>query len=88
MENFEKIQFHKTCEACPEQYDAFFENKLVGFLRLRHGVFRVECPDSGGAVVYTAKTKGDGCFSVDEREYHLYKAKLRIRKWIQENDLA
>lgn len=28
-----------TCSACPEQYDVYREDKLVGYLRLRHSKF-------------------------------------------------
>lgn len=66
------ITLHKTCIACPEQYDAFDEDgEMVGYLRLRHGVFRVHYPNVGDTVVYEAKTIGDGCFDEDERETHL-----------------
>ena len=37
-----KIELVKTCGACPEQYDAYFEGYQVGYLRLRHGTFRVD----------------------------------------------
>lgn len=30
------IHLVKTCEACPEQYDAYLGEKRVGYLRLRH----------------------------------------------------
>ena len=33
-----------TCECCPEQYDVYKNDEKVGYLRLRHGVFTVDCP--------------------------------------------
>ena len=35
------IKLTLTCTACPEQYDALYEGKVVGYLRLRHGSFTV-----------------------------------------------
>lgn len=63
-----------TCTACPEQYDVFSGDKLVGYLRLRHGYFSADVPDAGGRTVYEAEPKGDGLFEQDEREYYLDKA--------------
>ena len=74
-----KIKLVKTCDACPEQYDAFDENgKQVGYLRLRHGYFRVDCPDVGGETVYSAEPEGDGIFMDWERESYLLAAKEAI----------
>lgn len=70
-----------TCGACPEQYDAFNgRGEMVGYLRLRHGRFRVDVPNCGGDTVYEAYPKGDGLFEDDEREDHLIKACEAIRK--------
>ena len=33
-----------TCFACPEQYDVFLDGEQVGYLRLKHGVFRCDYP--------------------------------------------
>lgn len=77
------IKLVQTCGACPEQYDAFDENgDIVGYLRLRHGTFRVECPDVGGAEVYRANPKGDGVFDYDERDYYLRWAVHHIEQWL------
>lgn len=80
MINNIEIKLVKTCEACPEQYDAFLGERLVGYLRLRHGYFNVEYPCVGGELLYEADTKGDGMFDSDEREFHLGKAVRAIRK--------
>jgi len=63
------IRFHKTCDACPEQYDAYKGTEYVGYLRLRHGRFTVE--DVSGNLLYSATPKGDGCFDSDERDHYL-----------------
>jgi hypothetical protein len=78
LELAQKIELVMTCEACPEQYDAFIDGKQVAYLRLRHGYFYVAYPDVGGEVIYSADTKGDGMFEDDEREGHLIAARLRI----------
>lgn len=71
-----------TSIACPEQYDVYDKNEeLVGYLRLRHGVFTAECPDVGGEVVYETYTAGDGCFDDDEREPQLVLAIRAIRNY-------
>jgi hypothetical protein len=69
------ITLVRTCYACPEQYDAFgADGKQVGYLRLRHGEFRVDVPDVHGQTVYEAEPRGDGMFEVDERERFLIAA--------------
>ena len=65
----------RTCYACPEQYDVYDKhNNKVGYLRLRHGVFRAEYPDCGGETVYESLPDGDGIFEEYERMYQLTKA--------------
>lgn len=78
------LQLVCTCGACPEQYDVFdAAGKKVGYLRLRHGKFRVECPDALEETVYEATPKGDGIFEADEREHFLQKAVVAIKEWLQ-----
>ena len=73
------IKLVQTCGACPEQYDAFIGDKQVGYLRLRHGWFRVDFLSCGGDVVFECKTKGDGSFyDEEERETMLREAKRAI----------
>ena len=70
-----------TCSACPEQYDVFDEHGArVGYLRLRHGVFRADYPYCGGETVYTSYPLGDGCFEADERDEELRRAVVLLRK--------
>ncbi len=80
-----EIKLVETCWACPEQYDAFYNGEQVGYLRLRHGQFTVECPDVEDQLVYSAETTGDGRFEYEERNFHLDNAKKAILKWISEN---
>jgi hypothetical protein len=68
--------------ACPEQYDAFIYGEQVGYLRLRYGVFTVNCPNFMGDEVYTAQPDGDGRFTDDERERYLIEAVDAIRTWM------
>jgi hypothetical protein len=79
----ENIKLVETCGACPEQYDAFIGKEQVGYLRLRHGYFRVDYPSSGGEVIYEAEPKGDGMFKSDEREFYLNEAKNAIMNKLQ-----
>jgi len=57
------IRLTMTCNACPEQPEASKEGKPVGYLRLRHGHFTVECPLEGNELVYEAHPEGDGMCS-------------------------
>mgnify|MGYP006278182037 CR=1 FL=1 len=68
-----RVRLVETCAACPEQYDAYIdgESSPSGYLRLRHGTFRVEY---NGREVYRAHPDGDGIFSYEEREYYLEEA--------------
>jgi len=63
-----QLRLVNTCEACPEQYDVYRDDKKVGYLRLRHGYFRAECRD---VVVYSARPIGDGIFESYERDRYL-----------------
>jgi len=80
-----KIRLERTCDACPEQYDAFIEDKQVGHLRLRHGYFRVDYPDCGGETIYEAEPKGDGIFHEDEREFYLEESRKAIERKLINN---
>lgn len=70
------IVLEQTCGACPEQYDALYNGNVIGYLRLRHGYFRVDC---GDITVYSAQPDGDGCFTSEEREKYLDRAKKAIK---------
>lgn len=65
------IRLVLTCGAMPEQYDAWCKGEQVGYLRLRHGRFTVECPDYGGTLVYQARPDGAGAFLPEERDDYL-----------------
>lgn len=71
-------KLEQTCGACPEQYDVYLGENKVGYLRLRHGHFTAEVPDSGGELVFEDNPRGDGCFCHDERETYLTAAILAI----------
>lgn len=64
----------------PEQYDAFLDNKLVGYLRLRFGCFTVDFPNVNGEEIYSHYfddgMKGE--FDFEEREHYLNEAKKAI----------
>ena len=58
------LMFRMTCGACPEQYDVYFGEAQVGYIRLRHGHLTVSVPDYGGdCVLETSDFQGDGLFS-------------------------
>lgn len=74
----------KTSLSCPEQYDVYYKDEVVGYLRLRHGVFKVEFVDKRGRFeeIYTAYPKGDGMFLEEEREEHIKKALEELDKYM------
>lgn len=76
--NPDSIRLVKTCNGCPEQYDAYSGSRKVGYLRLRYGQFTVRVPSHEGMVVMSANAKGDGEFEDDERENYLSMAKQMI----------
>ena len=71
-----------TCPACPEQYEVFDDSTRaqIGYLRLRHGWFRVDVPECGGETVYEASPHGDGAFDEDERLGYLTDAVRAIQE--------
>ena len=78
--SWKDIELDMTCGACPEQYDAFLKDEKIGYLRLRHGYFRVEYPYVHGIIVYESHPIGDGIFEDHERKKYLKKAKEAIWK--------
>lgn len=83
MAELRRIQLKQLSSACPEAYDAFFEDKQVGYLRLRHGCFSVHCPDSEGECVYDGSPNGDGIFDdEEERRIFLQRAVNAIVRWL------
>lgn len=81
------IRLEMTCMACPEQYDAFLGDRLVGYIRLRFGVLRVEARHPEDATLYRFEFPGDplkGMFESDqERDHFLNLAKKKIADSIQ-----
>lgn len=74
------LKFVKTCDACPEQYDVFHDEKIVGYVRVRWGNLYVQCPDVGGEVVYeTMLDHNFGEFiNEGERKFYLQQAAYGI----------
>lgn len=88
---FDSLGFIGTCGSCPEQYDVIMlkDGKLyqVGYVRLRGGKLRVECPDCGGEEVHRYIFDDDewkGCFDgEDERVAYLQGAAKAIQGWLK-----
>lgn len=78
IDMLKEIRLVQTCGACPEQYDAFIGDELVGYLRLRHGYFTVQYQSPSGELVYSAEPQGDGLFEDNEREGYLSIAKMKL----------
>lgn len=85
MKLWKQIKLVQTSGAFPEQYDAYLNGVEVGYLRLRHGFFVVECLDE---IVYTSKTIGDGFFHNVESNRQLKNAKKAIAKALPKDPTA
>ena len=87
-------RFVQTCWACPEQYDIFGttaigEDKLLGYVRLRGGKFRVDCPNCGDETVleHYFDDPLQGSFDNDtQRLEFLQKAAVAVTEWWLERD--
>ena len=51
-------------ETCPEQYDVYFGDFQIGYLRLRHGSFSASYPDYTGETVFHAYQKAMECLKM------------------------
>lgn len=79
----EGLLFHKTCDACPEQYDVYKRTKQVGYVRLRWGNLTVDFPGALGKLIYHKKFSEEykGCFNDDnERITYLKKVAKCIKE--------
>lgn len=69
----------QTSAACPEQYNVVDKfGTVVGYFRLRHGLFTAQLYGPSGPEVYSVETQGDGIFNWHEREFHLNAALARL----------
>jgi len=73
------LTLEQTCSACPEQYNVFLGEDIVGYMRLRPGYFYAEAFEQ---TVYEASPNGDGIFGPVERPFHLSLACKAIRETI------
>lgn len=69
-----------TSVASPEQYNVYWRGIPVGYLRLRHGVFRADAPLCGEDTVFMAEPAGHYLFDDRERENYLVAALESIRR--------
>lgn len=80
----------QTCPSNPEQYEVFWGDREIGYLRLRHGWFRADYPSCGGQTVYQAYPAcGSACggmFAENERSFFLKEAVRAILKAVSENN--
>jgi hypothetical protein len=77
------LKFVLTYDAFPEQYEVFNKyNCQVGYLRLRHSLFSVQCPDCMDSERLEMITDGSGEFTDLERKECLLIAAVAIKKWM------
>lgn len=87
---FDNIEFIGTCVSYPEQYDVVLAKDgrryQVGYVRLRGGKLRVECPDVYGKIVYSGFFEDSlkGVFDdEEERLEHLESISEAIEWWLK-----
>lgn len=78
--------FQMTCSACPEQYDVWYNEKQIGYIRLRWGILRAYYPSHMGDKVYEAII-GDGEWqghfsNEEERIEHLSNIAKVLKNWL------
>lgn len=91
----DRLVFKRTCAAFPEQYDVlleggnetFGEGQQVGYVRLRSGLFSVDCPDAAGECVKQISLADHwGQFEDEEsRRRYLRCAADAINHWVAWN---
>ena len=85
----DSVLFLNTCAGYPEQYDIYLDGKQIGYFRLRHGAYSVNCPDVLGKSVLRVGIGdgfGRGEFNTEEeRSEGLAKATVACLKWAAEN---
>jgi hypothetical protein len=82
--NIGDFRLVQTCTACPEQYDVYCDEEVVGYLRLRHGGFTARLFGPGGPLVYQAEPIGDGVFESNERDHYLRQAVNAIQRALEQ----
>lgn len=75
----------ETCTSCPEQYDVFDGDTVVGYIRLRGGFFYAAAPYCGGEYVLVEEfERHDGEFCDEEtRGLYLTESVKRLKDWWQ-----
>lgn len=84
------FHFHRTCYACPEQYEVYEIgdwDTQVAYVRVRWGVMKVQCPDCGDEEVVRLDLGNDiqGILEHTERSGYLFLAARSIRVWLNRN---
>lgn len=72
------LTIRNTSGLCPEQYDVLQGELIVGYLRLRGGVFTAQTGGADGPIVFQAEPDGVVEFTSTERPYYLTLALERI----------
>lgn len=77
------VDFVCTCQACPEQYDVFFHDQYVAYVRKRYGHLRVH-PVINGEIDWENVFYQDDEYggTIDNREETLEKIAYEIKKHI------
>lgn len=85
------LEFKEITSACPEQYDIYKDNEIVGSVRLRWGKLTAYFPEIDGELVYSHQFSDNyqGCFSCDEdRKHYLEEISKKINNCIENTHLS
>lgn len=81
------LKLFRTCESCPEQYNVFYEEIPVAYVRFRWGQLTVECPHVGGEYILVETIDGGGLRGIlfeHERDAVLELCAKQIIGWMKE----
>lgn len=85
------LDFKKTCDACPEQYDVFKDGNQVGYVRLRWGGLSCRYPNHEGDEIYSESFQDawKGCFDDDnERNKYLLIIANELNNYLEKQENA
>lgn len=72
----------KYSGCCPEQWEVYKSEELVGFLRLRNGIFSVYNEATDEKIFSIINCEGGGMFKENERRKYLTIGVRELNNWL------
>lgn len=85
MNNDKKLELRKLDDNYYEEYAAYCDYQMVGYLKIQNGHFSVRCPNADGMLVCSGHPNGDNEFESYERNRYLNDGCKKIKEWMEEN---